>query len=480
MTAISEPRVALIVLAAGTGTRMRSRLPKPLHPVAGKPMISHVLTAGAAVNPITTVLVVGRETADIAATLALADAVITVRQDPPRGTGEAARLALPACTDATHLAVVFADNPLLTGEVMRQLIGGAVASGALVTLMTAIVAGGADYGRIVRGASGEITAIKERKDDPERDAAGPVEINSGLMVIDAAWAWETLPHLTPSPHSGEVYLTELVTLAMAAPRGSDASPAVHAEVVDASVALGVNDRRELAAAEGIMRRRIHDALFAAGVTIVAPETVVIDCDVSIGPDTTIHPFSYLQAGTTIGRDCVIGPHAVITGSRLGDRVTVRDSTVTSAEVGDDSDVGPYSHLRPGTRLGQGVHIGNFGELKNAQLADGVKVGHFGYLGDVRIGAETNIGAGTITANYDGARKHQTIIGAGAFIGSDSILRAPVTIGDGAVIGAGSVVTRDVPAGALAVGLPARIVRQAASAPPAAGSPATDLPDNEEA
>lgn len=454
--------LALVVLAAGHGRRMRSRLPKPLHPIAGRPMVSHVLRAGAAANPATTLLVVNSETADLVDRLAPTYPIRPVLQDPPRGTGDAVRLAVAACPEATRVAVLFADHPLLTPETMIRLVAGAVESQALVTVLTTTVVDAGGYGRIERDAGQRLTGIIERTDDQARDRLGPVEINSGMMVLDAAWARLALDRLTPSPATGEYYLTELVALAIADGSRQGGRWPVATVTASPDVALGINDRFELAVADGIARARIRERLMRDGVTMIGPETTFIDADVAIGPDTTIYPYSVLQGNTVIGRDCTIGPHAVITNSRLGDLVTVRASTVVDAIIGSGSDVGPYAHLRSGTELGTGVHIGNFAELKNAKLAAGVKSGHFSYLGDTRIGPGTNIGAGTVTANFDGVAKHQTDIGAGAFIGSDAILRAPVRIGDRAVIGAGSVVTKDVPADAVAVGVPARIVRTATS------------------
>ncbi len=439
---------------------MRSRLPKPLHPVAGLPMVSHVLLAGAAVNPTSIILVVNTETAGIADQLRLPSTVISVLQESPRGTGDAVRLALTRCPEATTAAVLFADHPLLTAETMIDLVAGAARSKALVTVLTARVDDAAGYGRIQRDADDRVVGIVERTDDQPEARLGPVEINSGMMILDAAWAPAALDRLTPSPATGEYYLTGLVARAIADIRPSGSGWPVATVLGSPEVALGINDRHDLALADGIVRGRIRDHHLRNGVTMIGPDTIFIDTGVEIGPDTTIYPFSYLHAGSMIGGGCTIGPHAVIADSRLGDNVTVRASTVTGAIIGAGSDVGPYSHLRPGTELGTGVHIGNFAELKNARLADGVKSGHFSYLGDTTIGAETNIGAGTVTANFDGIAKHQTTIGAGAFIGSDAILRAPLRIGDRAIVGAGSVVTKDVPDDAVAVGVPARIVRTA--------------------
>jgi bifunctional UDP-N-acetylglucosamine pyrophosphorylase/glucosamine-1-phosphate N-acetyltransferase len=477
---VSAP-LALIVLAAGHGTRMKSRLPKPLHPVAGLPMITHVLRAGAAVSPATTLVVVNPETAGLVGQFETPLPLTPVLQDPPRGTGDAVRLALAACPDAVHAVVLFADHPLLTPDTVETFVSGAIERRALVTVLTTERADAGNYGRIERDVDQRVVGIIERNDDRAEDRTGWVEINSGMMVLDAAWARAAVERLTPSPATGELYLTELVRLAIADHLGPDQPWPVEAIAASPEVALGINDRHELAIADYVAHARIRERLMRDGVSMIGPDTIFIDADVEIGPDTTIHPFTTIHGGTVIGRDCMIGPHATITASRLADGVTVRASTVTGAVIGAGSDVGPYAHLRPGTELGTGVHIGNFGELKNAKLADGVKSGHFSYLGDTTIGPETNIGAGTITANFDGVAKHRTAIGAAAFIGSDAILRAPVRIGDRAIVGAGSVVTRDVPADSVAVGVPARVIRSTAASRPdrdGAGGRAKDDPTEE--
>ncbi|HEX5497888.1 MAG TPA: bifunctional UDP-N-acetylglucosamine diphosphorylase/glucosamine-1-phosphate N-acetyltransferase GlmU [Thermomicrobiales bacterium] len=453
----ADDAVAVVILAAGAGSRMRSALPKPLHPVAGLPMAAHVVDAAAGAAPGRTILVVGPQTRDLAARLGLADDLITVVQETPRGTGDAVRVALPAVGDARCVVVLYADHPLLEAKTVASLVETARTSGARATILTTTLDDAAGYGRIARDAAGNVTRIVERADDDLALRAGRVEINSGMMALDADWARAALASLAPSPATGEFYLTDLVARAVSEHAAGAAWPVATVEGPD-DVARGVNDRIELAEADGRLRRRIRDTLMRAGVSFVGPQTSFIDARVGIGPDTTIHPFTIVAAGTTIGAGCEIGPHAVIRGSRIGDGVTLRGATLDGAIVGAGADVGPYSHLRPGSTLGERVHIGNYVEVKNSRLGDDAKSGHFSYLGDADIGPGANIGAGTITANYDGERKHPTVIGARAFIGSDTILRAPVTIGDDARTGAGSVVTKDVPAGATAVGVPARIVR----------------------
>jgi bifunctional UDP-N-acetylglucosamine pyrophosphorylase/glucosamine-1-phosphate N-acetyltransferase len=384
-----------------------------------------------------------------------------VLQDPPRGTGDAVRLGLDALSEIDRLVVLYCDHPLLEPETVAALIAGSRSSGAKVTILSATLEDPAGYGRIVRDEAGRPIGIAERSDDDPVFRAGPTEINSGMMVLDAPWARRALTEIRPSGATGELYLTELVAIAVAQATEREPWPvAVVAGTPDD--ALGVNDRLDLARAESRAWQRKRERLMRAGVTMRLPDTILIDEDVCVGADSVILPHSQLIGATTVGADCLIGPSAVLSNARLGNRVIVRSSTIEDSSISDDTDVGPYAHLRGGSEIGPHVHIGNFAELKNARLAAGVKVGHFGYIGDASIGEETNIGAGAVTANFDGTAKHRTEIGARAFIGSDTVLRAPIRIGDGARTGAGSVVTKDVAEGATVVGIPARVVRQTPS------------------
>jgi bifunctional UDP-N-acetylglucosamine pyrophosphorylase/glucosamine-1-phosphate N-acetyltransferase len=471
----SNEGVALVVLAAGAGTRMKSKLPKPLHPVAGVPMIERILRACKGAIPVSTTLVVSPALADLPERLGKTGEIAAVVQDPPLGTGDAVRTALPAIGDAGWVLSVFADHPLLTESIVGDFVAAAKAGNALVTVLTCMLEDGLAYGRIERDSDGRPIGIVNRKDDDPAKRSGWMEANSGLTVLRMPWAADALAKLTPSPHTGEYYLTDLLALAVAEAE-PDADPWPVATVTGhPDVIHGFNDRVELAAAESILHDRIRRRHMLNGVTIVAPETVVIDDDVTIGQDTTILPFTMLQGMTTIGTGCRVGPQATLTNAVIGDRVIVRSSTISDSTVAGDSDVGPYAHIRRGTRIGNHVHIGNYAELKNAELDDRVKVGHFSYLGDAHIGSGTNIGAGTITCNYDGTTKHHTEIGPNAFIGSDSMLVAPVTIGARATTGAGSVVTRDVPEGTTVVGVPARaITRRGAEPKPVGGTDPTTV------
>lgn len=437
---------------------MRSAIPKQLHTVAGVPMVERVIRAGAGARPDTTLIVVSLDTIEGVKRLPAADGIGLVIQDPPRGTGDAVLRALDQLPDVDRLVVLYSDHPLLEPTSVARLVDGARASQAQVTILSAVLPDAAGFGRIVRDEDDRIIGIAELRDDDPALRQGPVEINSGMTVLDARWARDALQRIHPSASTGELYLTELIGLA-----ASDAKPdqpwPVAAIAGEPDDVLGVNDRVDLAQAEARAWDRKRQRLMRAGVTMRLPETIAIDEDVVVGSDTVILPYCELTGATEVGQGCVIGPAAVIQNSRLGDRVIVRSSTVEDSRIDDDSDVGPYSHLRAGSEIGPRVHIGNFAELKNAHLATGVKVGHFSYIGDAGLGSDTNVGAGAVTANFDGTQKHRTEIGARAFIGSDTVLRAPVRIGNDARTGAGSVVTKDVPDGATVVGVPARIVRR---------------------
>ena len=452
------------MLAAGAGTRMRSLLPKPMHTVAGVPMVARVLRAGDGARPDARVLVVGPQFADLAGRLESSDGIVTVIQDRPCGTGDAVKHALTALPEVDRLVVLYSDHPLLEPSTVAKLLEGLRASGAKAAVLTAILDDPAGYGRIVRDADRRPLGIAERRDDDAGMRVGPTEINAGLMALDAHWARQALHQIQPSGATGELYLTDLVSIAVAGAQDSEPWP-VAAVTGEPDDALGVNDRADLERAESRAWERKRQRLMREGVTMRLPETIVIDEDVRVGGDTVILPNSHITGTTVIGTGCVIGPSAVIVGSRLGDRVIVHSSTVEDSTIADDADVGPYSHVRAGSEIGPRAHVGNFAEIKNAHLASGVKVGHFSYIGDAAVGAETNIGAGTVTANFDGARKHRTDIGARAFIGSDTILRAPINVGDDARTGAGSVVTRNVPDGATVVGVPARLIASGPSRKP---------------
>jgi bifunctional UDP-N-acetylglucosamine pyrophosphorylase/glucosamine-1-phosphate N-acetyltransferase len=413
-----------------------------------------VLAAGSAIDPVSKIVVLSPAiAADPAWTDAGIDAIVAV-QDSPLGTADAAAVALRSIPDVDWLLVLFADHPLLTGATVEALYGITRSSGALVTILTCMLDDVGAYARVERDERGNVCRIVERKDDDPERRHGRTEINSGMMVIDAKWVRTALPKILASPKTGEFYLPELVRIAIEEHAASESWP-VQSVSGKPDDLLGINDRIELAHADSILRRRIRQGHMLAGVSMVMPETIAIDEGVFIGRDTTILPHTVIETGTRIGERCVIGPHAVLRAASIGDGVTVRGSTIVSSSMAAGSDAGPYAHLRGGARVGERVHIGSYAELKNAAIGTATRIGHVSYLGDVTVGEHTNIGAGAITCNYDGVRKHHTEIGSHVFIGSDTMLVAPVTVEDGASTGAGAVVTHDVASGTTVAGVPAR-------------------------
>ncbi len=441
------PSLAAIVLAAGQGTRMRSRLPKALHPLAGRPLIDHVLALLATAGAEPVVVVTGHGADVVEATLN--GRVVTVRQEPQLGTADAVRVALPSIPEtATQVLVTMADVPLLPPELVRALVVEQTASDSPIVLLSTRLPDPAGYGRIVRGPDDSCRAIVEETD---ADAATRAldEVNAGTYCFDGAWL-RTHVARVPLSSSGEHYRTDLVGLATGEGLTVRVVAAPHPEL-----AMGINDRVQLAAAERLLRVRIAEEHMRAGVTIVDPQTTFIDAAVKIGQDARIEPWTVLSGNTVIGPEAVIGPGSRIRDSRIDARARVWGSWVEESAVGEGAQVGPMSHLRPGSVIGADAEIGNYAEVKKSRLGARVRQHHFSYLGDAQVGDDVNIGAGTVTANFDGTTKHETVIGDGAFIGVDTMLRAPVTIGPGAKTGAGSVVTRDVAPGKTVVGVPAR-------------------------
>lgn len=447
-------RVAVAVLAAGHGTRMKSRSPKHVHPVGGVPLVERIIRAGLSVDPDRLLAVVSPGMVEMPAILDMEGLFETVVQDPPRGTADAVRTALDAAPDADYLVSLLGDNPLLTGEMVGHLLDHAIATGANITILSCWLDEARSYGRIDRNDIGQVTRIVEAKNDNPAHRDGRIEINSGIMVLRAGWAREALQRLPVDAVTKEYLLTDLVEMAAAEHRPGESWPITTVEAPP-EVSIGVNDRVQQAEADTIVREQVRRRLMAAGVTMVGPETIFIDEDVQIGPDTVLLPGTVILGRTTIGSGCRIGPHSVLDHAEIGDNVTIRSSTIEHSRMESGSDAGPYAHIRGGSVVGEGVHIGNYAELKNTVMGRGAKSGHFSYLGDATIGERVNIGAGSITANYDGERKNATVIEDGAFIGSDTILVAPVTVEAAARTGAGSVVTKDVAAGSTVVGIPAR-------------------------
>ncbi len=441
-------RLAHVILAAGKGTRMKSRLPKVLHPVLDKPMILYAVETALRVAPEPPVLVVGHGAREVQAVVG--ERARYVVQEDQLGTGHAVLQARPLLEGrADAVLVTYGDMPLLRAETLRHLVQEHVHTRATITMLTVVLDDPRGYGRILRDDAGKVVGIVEEADaTPEQRAIR--ELNVGIYVFDAAWLWENLPRVQPSPVKGEYYLTDLVGMAVAQGRLVHALP-----VEDQEEVLGVNTRLHLAEVTRALQRRINNQWMLAGVTMIDPETTYIGTDVRLAADVVIHPQTYIYGETVIQEGTEIGPQTYIESSQIGRHCRIFYSVLEQAVLEDEVDVGPFGHLRKGAHLARGVHMGNFGEVKNSYLGPGTKMGHFSYIGDAEIGANVNIGAGTITCNYDGRQKHKTVIEDEVFIGSDTMLVAPVRIGKGAKTGAGSVVTRDIPPHTLAYGVPAK-------------------------
>ncbi|HUQ16877.1 MAG TPA: bifunctional UDP-N-acetylglucosamine diphosphorylase/glucosamine-1-phosphate N-acetyltransferase GlmU [Candidatus Saccharimonadales bacterium] len=441
-----------IILAAGQSTRMRSAMPKILHPCAGRPLLAWALEACAGIGA-RPVVVLG-PSAEAARGLIPEGAPVAV-QDPPRGTGDAVRVGLGACADAEGEAyVLYGDTPLLRVETLERLRALRHERGAVLALLTGTVGIANAYGRIVRDAAGNVARIVEARLATPAERELP-ESNLGAYAVDLGWLRAATARLRPNA-TGEIFFTDIVDLAIADGRivAAYCTP-------DPTEGLGVNTRADLAAADLALRGRIRDAHMAAGVSFLDPGSTSVDVGVEIAPDVVIERGCVLEGTTRIGTGSRIGPYAILRDTTVGARCRIEGSVLESATCEDEVRVGPFSHLRPGAYLEQGVELGNFGEVKNARLRRGTKMHHFSYVGDADIGERVNLGAGMITMNYDGVRKHRTTVGNDAFIGSDTLLRAPVTIGEGAATGAGAVVTKDVAPGMLAVGVPARSIKKRA-------------------
>lgn len=444
-------KTTAVVMAAGQGVRMKSRMPKVLHPLLGKPMAYYSLEAARAATGEPPVAVIGYG-ADVVRD-SLGEAVQYVVQEQQLGTGHAVQQAAGLLQGRSDLVLVTAaDMPLLTTQTLADLIQAQATHSGPITLLTVSSADSHGFGRILRRLDGKVESIIEEA-HATLDQRAIQELNAGVYCFAADWLWSALPRIPLSP-KGEYYLTDLVGIAVADGLSVQALP-----VNDPGEVIGINTRLHLAEAETLLRQRINQGWMLAGVTIFDPGSTFIEPGVTIGQDTTIWPGTYLQGSTHIGEDCDLGPNTILRDTRLGSHCKVLESVLEGALVEDDVDIGPFAHLRKGAHLGRGVHMGNFGEVKNSYLGPDSKMGHFSYIGDTTTGEGVNIGAGTVTCNYDGERKHHTEIGSGAFIGSDTMLVAPVTVGDGARTGAGSVVTKDVPADTLAVGVPARAIRK---------------------
>ena len=449
--------ISAVVLAAGEGTRMRSETPKVLHPLCGRPMLLHVIDALVALPLERIVVVVGhgaeRVTKTLQEQMASEMPIEFVEQREQRGTGDAASVALTASSfdgdGEDDLLIVPADTPLLRPETLATLAREHRAADAAATLLTAI-SDPAGYGRVVRDDAGRVSHVVEQVDADDAELAIN-EWNTSIYCFRRGLLAPALRRLSPENAQGEYYLTDVVEVLRETGHLVIAAP-----VADPSEPVGVNDRAQLAAAEAVLRARINDRWMREGVTMTDPAHTYVDASVELEPDARLLPGTILEGRTVVGAGAVIGPDSHLVDTIVGERAAVRQTVARETEIGDDVTCGPFAHLRPGSHIGARAHIGNFVETKNAEIGEGAKVPHLSYVGDAEIGEGANIGAGTITANYDGKEKHRTKVGKGARIGSNTVLVAPVEVGDGAYTGAGSVVNRDVPPGALAKGVPAEI------------------------
>jgi len=441
---MARSNIVIVVLAAGKGTRLKSARAKVLHEVGGRALVEHVVRACLPLRPRAVVVVVGHQADEVRAVVEPLGAR-TVLQEPQRGTGHALLAARKAMGSARNVMVVPGDAPLLRAETLSALVRAHEQSGAAATILSAEVPNPAGYGRVVRNDGGSVAAIVEDSAVSEQQR-GIHEINSSTYCFALEPLWPCLAQLKPTNAHRELYLTDAIALLRE--RGQSVQAVLAA---DTNEILGCNTRADLAAADAIFRARKRDALMESGVTIQLPETVLIDPEVTVGEDSVIQPGVQLLGRTRIGAGCTIGTGSVLIDSVLQDRVSVRPHSVMRlSRLDRGSSCGPFSHLRPGAHLEENAHIGNFVEIKKTRLEPGAKAMHLTYLGDARVGRETNVGAGTITCNYDGVGKNPTVIGKRAFIGSDTALVAPVRIGDGAYIAAGSVITENVPPNALGV------------------------------
>jgi bifunctional UDP-N-acetylglucosamine pyrophosphorylase/glucosamine-1-phosphate N-acetyltransferase len=449
-------KLAVVIMAAGKGTRLKSRRPKVLHEIGGKPLLGHVIAAASQiVAPGDIFAVVGHQAERVKAAVG-ATGIRFVEQAEQRGTGHAIQCAQESITGYEHVLVLSGDVPLIQPGTIEKLWQFHQVQGAAMTILIAVPDEPFGYGRVVRetAESVDVAAIVEQK-ALTVEQAKIREINSGIYAFRTATLLEHLGKLRADNAHGELYLTDMAGLLRAA---GERVVAVEAE--DAAEVLGANTIAELVALDASLRAATASRLMAAGVTIFRSDTCVIDAEVQVAPDTVIEPFVQLLGRTRIGSDCLIRSYTVIENCTLGDRVLVRQGCVLGeSTIEDGAKIGPFAHLRPGSQIGEDAHVGNFVETKKARLGKGAKANHLTYLGDAEIGEGTNIGAGVITCNYDGVHKHPTRIGKGVFVGSDSTLVAPVNIEDGAYIGAGSCITKDVPAGSLAVGRARQVTRE---------------------
>ncbi|HAF62630.1 MAG TPA: UDP-N-acetylglucosamine diphosphorylase/glucosamine-1-phosphate N-acetyltransferase [Anaerolineaceae bacterium] len=444
-------KVGCVILAAGMSKRMKSAKPKVIHALLGKPMLSYSIEAVQSVTDIPPVVVVGYA-ADEVKKSTIQDVTFTIQAEQ-LGTAHAVMTAEKTLKGKVDIVVITsADMPLVTEKTFEQLKNLQITNTGPLSLVSIQGDISRGFGRIIRDNDGKVLRIVEEKVATQDELLGK-EYNAGIYCVASDWLWEAL-HKIKKSSVGEYYLTDLLEIAVASGKNVEVLT-----LNDPDEAIGVNNRIHFAEVEKILRERINEEFMLAGVTMVDPERIYIEAGVTIGQDTIIYPDTYIRGNTRIGKNCEIGPGTIIDDSAIGDYCTILKSVLEEALLEDHVEMGPFCRLRSGAHLGSHVHMGNFGEVKKSHLGNGVKMGHFSYIGDAEIGEDVNIGAGTITCNYDGQKKNKTVIGAGTFIGSDTMLVAPLTIGKNAVTGAGAVVTKDVGDGEKVVGVPAHVIKK---------------------
>jgi bifunctional UDP-N-acetylglucosamine pyrophosphorylase/glucosamine-1-phosphate N-acetyltransferase len=430
-----------VVLAAGQGTRMKSKLYKVLHPVCGKPMVQHVVDSLKELQMDGIVVVVGHGADKVKEQLG--SGVEYAMQEEQLGTAHAVMQVAPILKGKKGTTLVLSgDEPLISSETLKALMAHHEANQAAATILTRIMDNPTGYGRIIRGEDGGVERIVEQKDATEEEQRVQ-EINTGTYCFDNEKLFAALEKVDNNNAQGEYYLPDVIEIFKSQGERIEAS-------ITEEITIGVNDRVALAKAEAMMRERILTKHMKEGVTIIDPSNTYIEADVVIGRDSIIYPGTLIGAGTTIGEDCIIGPHTQLKNCRVGDRVEIKQSVLMDSRIDSDATVGPFAYIRPNSHIGEGAKVGDFVEIKNTSLGKGSKVSHLTYLGDAEVGVDVNVGCGTVTVNYDGVNKHKTVIKDHSFIGCNANLVAPVTVGEGAYVAAGSTITDDVPDGALAI------------------------------
>jgi len=442
--------LAVAVLAAGKGTRMKSDLPKVLQPLAGATLVERVLASCNGLAPQRQILIVGHQAERVEQSLAHRPGLEFVLQQPQNGTGHAVQQLLEPLSDFEgDLLVLNGDVPLLRAETIANLLERHRNSGAAVTLLTARLADPTGYGRVFADDAAQVSAIVEHRDCSEAQRCNNL-INAGIYCFNWRKLAEVLPQLSTDNDQGELYLTDTVAML---------KPAMHLEVADPDEINGINDRLQLAQCEAVIQERLRRHWMSEGVTFVDPSSCTISDGTRFGRDVVVEPQCHFRGNTRVGDGCRIGPGSFLEDAVVGERVEILYSVVREASVASDCAIGPYAQLRPGAELAEGCRVGNFVEIKKSRLGRSSKVNHLSYIGDAELGEQVNVGAGTITANYDGVNKHRTVIGAGSKTGANSVLVAPITLGANVTVGAGSTLTKDVPAGSLALGRAKQLVKE---------------------